>query len=117
VLVYTIFVNIIRWSIGYNIMKPEVVCRKNSKTDETSGEIITGSYNKIVMSNEPEHLEINNEDRESHKQEKSFCELVSDSINMPFIAGVAAIVLASIPYVGDYLSKPDSYAFNLLVSN
>jgi predicted permease len=118
VLVYTIFVNILRWSIGYNLMKPEAV-RKNSITlgENSKDEIITGSYNKIVMSGDEETEVTRRNSIEKVEEDKSWGKVLKESINVPFVSGIVAIVLASLPYVGSYLSSPDSVAFNLLISN
>jgi predicted permease len=133
VLIYTIFVNFIRWSVGYNIMKPDESI--NLSIDEELANSKNNSPEKIkaadVKMNE-ENISIKTSDnnplnfylKESRviKDNKAFkktslVNLLKEGINMPFVTGVAAIVISSLPYVGAYFKDTNSVGYKLLVGN
>lgn len=134
VLIYTIFVNFLRWSIGYNIMKPN-----NDDVDEEDDPNRSNNQNIIEYS---PNMKDDNKKNDSvfefngHKDDKTdtsirvitkltgtnregggLMKLIKEGINMPFIAGVVAISLSSLPYIGPYLKDPDSIAYKLIVES
>jgi predicted permease len=131
VLLYTIFVNFFRWSIGFNLMKPDKKSQSYLKSlekinYENGTEISidsTATYRKgKIVDIESREVSIStSDDSNSHietlKKEKfeSFMKIIKEGINMPFIAGIAAIILASIPYVNTFFSDKESIGFKLLI--
>lgn len=129
VLLYTIFVNFLRWSIGYYLMKPEkkevkeyeqIIKETNDSVTETSFEyknhsiIQNNNSNKIreVFNSDgiKDNLSVSNE-----KKSSTCLKIIKEGINMPFVAGVAAIIFSSIPVVGEYMANENSVAYKLIV--
>jgi predicted permease len=124
VLLYTIFVNFFRWSIGFNLMKPDKKSASYLRTLESINEENYTSYaydaasrSKIVdMESREVSIDLSTT-AETLKKEKfeTFVKIVKEGMNMPFIAGIAAITLASIPYVNTFFSDKNSIGFKLLI--
>lgn len=127
VLLYTIFVNFFRWSIGFNLMKPDKKSQSYFKNlekinYESSPEISVETYRNGIIDMETREVSISTGEGSSSlnemiKKEKfeSFIKIIKEGINMPFIAGVGAIFLASIPYVNTFFSDKNSLGFKLLI--
>lgn len=125
VLLYTIFVNFLRWSIGYNIMKPEVKVEFHEfeisplYDEKTSiGSKSSSKSTTPVKNNEKLSLKIveNKEPLNTNAKEKSCFKIIKEGINMPFIAGIGAIAISSIPYLKE-LTHPSNIFYKLFIGN
>jgi hypothetical protein len=98
-------------------MKPEEVPRKNSMiiSDSKNESISNENYNKIAIIGDAD-TEADTRDIIKKSEYKSCAKVLRESINMPFISGIVAIALASLPFVGAYLAHPNSIMNNLIIS-
>jgi predicted permease len=131
VLIYTIFVNFLRWSIGFYLMKPDRDSDLFNKSQSNENWNYTRDLSIKALNNHLEvedqkHNQISDKDnistnsirsKSSFKQlknENPCWKIVKEGMNMPFIAGVAAIIISSIPYVNTFFSDPNSYGYKLI---
>jgi len=106
VLIYTIFVNFLRWSIGYNLMKPDKNYLPIQIPNRTVEEVV-----QVTDSNKIKFDDIRNPD-----ENKSPCfKILKEGMNMPFLAGIFAMVISSIPKVNTFFSDKNSFGYKLLV--
>lgn len=140
VLIYTIFVNFLRWSVGYNIMKPDKKIftsgspktyakndsRRSLNSENTSinSEVskslsVRSSKQEEISKNKNTELKVVNQRDDIRREEKfeTCMKMIKEGVNMPFIAGVAAIIISSVPYVNTFFSQPDSVGYKLLTGN
>jgi predicted permease len=111
VLLYTIFVNFLRWSIGFNLMKPT----NNSFNITSNREILDNSVRTIPIKESRIVEEDLGKNETVENNSKNIWKLLKEGINMPFVAGVIAILISSIPYVNTFFSNPKYAGYNLLV--
>jgi hypothetical protein len=96
-------------------MKPDnkrTAISMNDSRDETMN--IDHSFHQIVIANEHEDKDSNV--KMTKKEVKTCKQLLKESINLPFITGIIAITIASIPYVNEFMANPDYAPFNLIIS-
>jgi predicted permease len=106
VLTYNIFVNFLRWSIGYNLMKPDKHYLPIQISNRTVEEVV-----QVTDSNKIKFDDIRNPD----ENKKTCFKILKEGMNMPFIAGIFAIVISSIPKVSTFFSDKNSFGYKLLV--
>jgi predicted permease len=128
VLLYTIFVNFLRWSIGYNLMKPEKKIKSYLGNSEENDHTLrlksispqvtpNDSMNSTMRSNIENLDNLENfakEKKEENVTNPSFIKIIKEGINMPFISGMAAIIISSTPYINTFFSDAESVGFKLL---
>jgi hypothetical protein len=129
VLLYTMFVNFLRWSIGFYLMKPD---KKEINHNEGVNLSIERKEYNLVENNSEERNETiqkklstvtakdvkfgdNNNDNNSDSDEFSCIQFLKEVLNIPFLAGVLAILLSSLPGVNKYCSDPNSLFYKLIV--
>ena len=94
-------------------MKPEDISVRKSSIDLSKVDM---SYDKIIAAGDTESNDTT-VIRETKVETKTWKKLLRESMNLPFISGITAMVISSIPYVGEYLARTDSIGHNLLISN
>lgn len=127
VLLYTIFVNFLRWSIGYNLMKPErkVKSYLGNGSEENDHTLRLKSISPQVNAHDSMDTTLRSnvdslDNLEQFTKEKkdegntSFTKIIKEGMNMPFISGMAAIIISSTPYVNTFFSDNESVGFKLL---
>lgn len=118
ILIYTIFVNFLRWSIGYNLMK------SNAKRDSIDSREMV-DLTDIEASEEKVGTYLSRDATRSSirvipsvintRPQTNILKLIKEAINMPFISGIFAIIMTSLPYIGSYMSSPNSVGYKVLI--
>jgi len=109
VLIYSNFVNCFRWSIGYNMMKPD-------KKEVQAVENINETKEQLVESKESFKDSKNHLLEKEKKQAPSaFWVILKGTLNMPFISGLVGMTLASLPCIGSWLKDKSSVGNMLIV--
>jgi predicted permease len=127
VLLYTNFVNFLRWSIGFYIMKSgqkkvdnylqTAVDEPPRKDSSMIKEDVTGRMLDISsVDGRQTALAMNNENKPAENS-SDWKRILKESINMPFISGAFAIILSSIPYVSVYFRDENKIGYKFLTGN
>ena len=106
VLIYTIFVNFLRWSLGYNLMKPDLSYLAFPQSDNSIEEVV-----QVIDITEKNAIESKRADEFTNRVIK----IIKEGFNMPFIAGIFAIIISSIPVVNTFFSDKSSIGYRLFI--
>ena len=97
------------------MMKPDDKDERRSiKHDDSTHHNIT---NKIVFVEENDSIIALNRKLEKPKNNNSTSKKLKEMMNLPFISGVIAIIVSSIPYVGSYMGNNTSVGYKLIIGN
>ena len=96
-------------NINEKIIK-EAINENNELKIENENKI---SYNKIELNSEPNIPD--NKTKISVPKKNAFFKNLKQFMNTPLISGIFSIILASIPYVGTYLSKKETVVYKLFI--
>lgn len=113
------FVNFFRWSAGYQLMKPDKVKDILETNKVEMSDISDGNYVKVPSSIDVTKFEVRasiNDEREAAKlNSHNYKKILREMLNIPFLAGLIAVIISTLPIVGPYCADPSSVFYKLFV--